>query len=125
MSSFEIGGEFPATHRIRIDARGTLEPLHAHTWRVRVRLRHDAPGEAPVRRAEAVLAAWIGRHEGGCFNDVPPFDEVNPTAEEVARVLGRHLEERLEGARVERVEVGEALGFSAVYWPRGEAPVSG
>lgn len=119
MSSFQVAGEFPATHRIRIDARGTLEPLHAHAWRVRAWLRCDHGGAAARRRAEAVLEAWIERHEGRCFNDVAPFDEVNPTAEEVARVLCRHLDERVPDAVVERVEVGEALGFSATYWPSG------
>lgn len=133
MMSFEISGEFPATHRIRIDARGTLEPLHAHGWRVRALLRRDPgddtseepPGDgasdaALVHRAREALRAWIARHEGRCFNDLPPFDEVNPTAEEVARVLSRHLEESLAGARVLCVEVGEAMGFSAAYWPRGD-----
>jgi len=124
MNRFEISGEFPATHRIRIDARGTLEPLHAHAWRIRALLHlDDAPASGPgevVERAREILEAWIDRHRGRCFNDVPPFDEVNPTAEEVARVLSRHLEDRLPAARIVQVEVGEALGFSAAYWPRGE-----
>lgn len=120
MISFQIAGEFPATHRIRIDARGTLEPLHAHTWRVCASLRcEDADAGVAIRHADEILEAWIERHEGRCFNDLPPFDEVNPTAEEVARVLSRHLESALAGARVEQVEIGEARGFSATYWPRG------
>ncbi len=117
---FCLAAEFPATHRIRIDSRGTLEPLHAHNWRVKASLR-DARGEEAVVQARVVLDAWVARHEGACFNDVAPFDTVNPTAEEVARSLAELLDRELPDTEVRRVEIGEAAGFSATYWP-GEAP---
>ena len=106
---------FPATHRIRIDARGTLEPAHAHNWRVCVWLQSSDDADAP--QAVACLERWVGRYEGASFNDVEPFDTVNPTAEEVARVLCEEVEKALPHVRVLRVEVGEAAGFSATYWP--------
>ena len=117
MIRFSISADFPATHRIRVDWRGTLEPLHAHNWRVRAWLCADDDGGGAMNRAIETLAAWVARHEGNCFNDVPPFDEINPTAEEVARSLASLLDDVVSGARVERLEVGEAAGFSATYWP--------
>ena len=118
MSRFCIDASFPATHRIRIDSKGTLEPLHAHNWRVRAWLdaEEETEGES-MREALAVLADWVNLHEAKCFNDVEPFEHVNPTAEEVARVLAALLEEKVAGARVRSIEIGEAAGFSATYWP--------
>ena len=113
---FSVRAAFPATHRIRIDARGTLEPSHAHNWRVRAWLESN-DGETVPAAARRFLDQWVARHEGRCFNDIPPFDQVNPTAEEVARSLASELATALSGARVTRVEVGEAAGFSATYWP--------
>ena len=122
MSKFRIDASFPATHRIRIDSTGTLEPLHAHNWRVHAWLvTQDETEGTSLREALAVLAEWVSLHEANCFNDVEPFERVNPTAEEVARVLAALLEEEVPDARVESIEIGEAAGFSATYWPKAPA----
>jgi len=119
--NFCLAAAFPATHRIRIDSRGTLEPLHAHNWRVKASLR-SARGEEAAVQAGAVLDVWVARHEGACFNDVPPFDTLNPTAEEVARALAELLDRELPDTEVLRVEIGEATGFNATYWPGASDP---
>lgn len=118
MQWFRVNEAFPASHRIRIDRRGTLEPIHQHRWRVAAWLE-TAKTPAPVAiEARRVLRRWVDRVRGGSFNRVRPFDEVNPTAEHVARVLAEDLQRALPDARVERVDVGEAEGFSASFWPR-------
>lgn len=112
---FSVRSSFPATHRIRIDARGTLEPAHSHNWRLQAWL--EASDAAAVTEAGAFLRRWVARYDGASFNDVPPFDRVNPTAEEVARVFAMEISAAMPRARVLRIEVGEAAGFSATYWP--------
>ena len=117
---FSVRSSFPATHRIRIDARGTLEPAHAHNWRVEAFLECDDADHGAAAAARAFLARWVERYEGNSFNDVSPFDHVNPTAEEVARILAGEMAEACPSATIRRVEVGEAAGFSAAYWPDGD-----
>ena len=118
MSRFCVDASFPATHRIRIDSKGTLEPLHAHSWRVHAWLETPTESEGTsLREALAVLSHWVALHEANCFNDVEPFERVNPTAEEVARVLAGLFEEKVPAAKVKSIEIGEAAGFSATYWP--------
>lgn len=119
---FSVRSAFPATHRIRIDARGTLEPAHAHNWRVEVWLEGDDDDGPPAARA--FLDRWVARYQGRSFNDVPPFDRINPTAEEVARAFAGEIDAALPELRVLRVEVGEAAGFSAMYWPDEDEPLS-
>jgi len=114
---FRVRSAFPATHRIRINPRGTLEPAHAHNWRVEVVLDADDHNAAAVAAARDFLTGWVARYEGKSFNEVPPFDVVNPTAEEVARVFATEIAAALPSTRVARVEVGEAAGFSATFWP--------
>jgi 6-pyruvoyltetrahydropterin/6-carboxytetrahydropterin synthase len=118
MIRFCIDASFPATHRIRIDSKGTLEPLHAHNWRVHAWLETSAEHHGKsLREALTVLSDWVELHEANCFNEVEPFGEVNPTAEEVARVLAGLFHETVPEARVRSIEIGEAAGFSATYWP--------
>ena len=112
---FSVRSAFPATHRIRIDARGTREPSHAHNWRVRVWIESDDARCGAL--AESALARWVARHDGRNFNDVAPFDTINPTAEEVARVVAAEMAAALPGAEIVKVEIGEAAGFSAIYRP--------
>lgn len=117
---FSVRSSFPATHRIRIDARGTLEPVHSHNWRIEAFLEANDDVAEAAAAAKAFLARWVSRYEGNCFNDVVPFDEVNPTAEEVARVLAEELAAAVPKAAIVGVEVGEAAGFSATYWTAHE-----
>lgn len=114
---FSVRSAFPATHRIRIDARGTLEPAHAHNWRLQAWVEADDDRADLPARAQDFLLSWVARYEGNSFNDIPPFDVVNPTAEEVARVFAEEIATALPAARVLRIEVGEAAGFSAAYRP--------
>ncbi len=114
---FCVRSAFPATHRIRIDPRGTLEPAHAHNWRVEAWLESPDDDASVPAAARHFLLEWVARYEGNSFNDVPPFDVVNPTAEEVARVFAGEISAAVPAVDLLYVEVGEAAGFSATYWP--------
>jgi 6-pyruvoyltetrahydropterin/6-carboxytetrahydropterin synthase len=115
-----VHDSFPAAHRIRIASRGEREPVHVHHWRVELCFRANSNDDELAARALVALRAWARRHRGRSLNDVEPYGELNPTAEEVAREVGRELSEQL-GIEIERVTVGEAAGFSASYWPATDA----
>lgn len=119
---FVIQDGFPAAHRIRIDSLGTLEPVHVHHWRVKACVQASGAPESASVRARDVIATWVRRHRGRSLNDIPPFERVNPTAEEVARQLCEELGAQLPELRVRYVEIGEAAGFSATYWPAIAGP---
>ena len=56
--------------------------------------------------------------------EVPPFDRVNPTAENVAREIWNRLEPHLDraGRKLRRVRLYETADLWVDYW--GEAPCS-
>jgi len=115
---------FPAAHRIRIDGIGTREPVHVHHWRVKVCFSVADCQHRAAAEARAWVEAWVARHRGRSLNDVSPYDEVNPTAEEVARHVAWEFAERFPQLRLVTVIIGEAAGFSASYTPTpGEQPV--
>ena len=114
---FEVYDSFPAAHRIRIDDAGTREPVHVHHWRVRVRFRTAPAAMQDAAAARRWLSEWVGRHRGRSLNDVPPFDDVNPTAEEVAREIAGLFAIEFPDWTLDTVTVGEAAGFSATFTP--------
>ncbi|NKB89785.1 MAG: hypothetical protein GKS06_16345 [Acidobacteria bacterium] len=109
---------FPAAHRIRIDDAGTQEPVHVHHWRacVRFEARDTMRAAADVRQW---LETWVGRHRGRSLNDVPPYGDVSPTAEHVARHLAAEFDSAFLDHRLVEVTIGEAAGFSATFVPSG------
>jgi 6-pyruvoyltetrahydropterin/6-carboxytetrahydropterin synthase len=122
---FEISKDFvfSAAHQIRFHG-GKCERLHGHNWRVRVHARSSelSPIGMVIDFADLQkIVAEIGqRFDHRNVNEVPPFDEVNTTAELLARFFfveaNRILAER-EGGRVavSKVEVWENEGSLAVY----------
>jgi 6-pyruvoyltetrahydropterin/6-carboxytetrahydropterin synthase len=114
-----------ARHRIRIASGATHEDgvVHAHRWRIRavVRAKHlDATGWVlDFHELTAALRALLLPYDGAFINDVPPFDDVNPTRENIARVLADKLAARLNDGRVRvhALEICEDDVCSATYFP--------
>jgi 6-pyruvoyltetrahydropterin/6-carboxytetrahydropterin synthase len=122
---YEISKDFlfSAAHQIRFHG-GKCERLHGHNWRVRVHVR-----ASQLNRIGMVvdfvdlqkLVAEIGaRFDHRNVNEVPPFDELNTTAENIARFFHEEAARRLaategERVRVSKVEVWENEGSLAVY----------
>jgi 6-pyruvoyltetrahydropterin/6-carboxytetrahydropterin synthase len=122
---YEISKDFlfSAAHQIRFHG-GKCERLHGHNWRVRVHVRSSELNRigmvvdfADLQRLVAEIGA---RFDHRNVNEVAPFDELNTTAENIARFfhdeVARRLAETERGrVRVSKVEVWENEGSLAVY----------
>src|SRR5258708_8769645 len=79
-----------AAHRLRYTT-GEGERLHGHNWRIRAVVRAEAlDGTGWVldfNHVAAVLRALVEPYEHAFLNDVPPFDDLNPTAENLPPVV--------------------------------------
>jgi 6-pyruvoyltetrahydropterin/6-carboxytetrahydropterin synthase len=122
---FEISKEFmfSAAHQIRFHG-GKCERLHGHNWRIRVHARASELNRIGMvidfADLQRIVADIGGRFDHRNVNEVPPFDELNTTAELLARHFyeeaNRVLLEREGGrVRVSKVEVWENEGSLAVY----------
>jgi 6-pyruvoyltetrahydropterin/6-carboxytetrahydropterin synthase len=127
-SLFEVNVEaiFPAAHALR-NYYGKTEPIHGHNWKMRVTI------EGPRLDSMGLLIDFIGlkksiarvlsRLDHTFLNEVPPFDVINPSAENVARFIHDDLNADLPAlqpetpVRISRVEVWEMDQCSAVYRP--------
>lgn len=122
---FEISVEtqFAAAHALSI--AGTREPVHGHNWHVTVTVAGrtlDSDGLlCDFHTVESALRELVGRFHNQDLNGVPPFrDGLNPTAENVARVIAEELGAGLDlspHAAITSVRVTEAPGCAATYRP--------
>ena len=120
MYELTVEAVFAAAHAIVI--RGEREPVHGHNWHVTVAVRGAELDEdglvVDFHEVERALREVTGRFANRNLNEISPFDEVNPTAEQVARHIGEAMRERvagLGGAELAWVRVTEAPGC-AVTW---------
>ena len=121
MSMWEISVEtvLAARHQIR-GVPGDSGRVHEHRWSVRVFIRTRELDRAgwvlDFHRVDDALGLLIAPYRGAFLNEVPPFQDVNPTRENLARVIGEGLALKLDDARahVHRVDVSEG-GHCASY----------
>ena len=121
---FEISVEhtFAAGHALR-GYKGKCENVHGHNYKVRVTvgaLQLDSSGLlmdfVDLRKAIKDLVERLDHH---FLNDLAPFNEVNPTAENLAKYLFDELDPqvRQRGPRVRSVTVWETDTTHATYFP--------
>lgn len=118
----KIQARFESAHFLR-SYRGISEPLHGHSYLVEAELsapdggldEDDLAIDFVASRRE--LERLAKKLDYGCINDVPPFDEINPSAENIARWFQSELSVALggEGAVVRAVTIWEGPTNSVRY----------
>ncbi len=92
--TMKIITDFSAAHLLR-GYPGVCSRLHGHNWKVEVQVKArklDSIGMgldfSDIKKATKAL---IGKLDHRNLNDIPPFDEINPTAENVSAYLYTEL----------------------------------
>jgi len=121
MYELTVKSRFAAAHRLR-DYAGECENLHGHNWKVTARIASpDLNAEGMVvdfREVKDALEEAVEKLDHQYLNESPPFDEVNPTTENIATFLARCLSESLpEGTFVRSVTCWESDRCAATYVP--------
>ncbi len=114
-----VKSDFAAAHRLR-EYDGNCERLHGHNWLVEVSVSSetlDASGMAvDFRVIKEALHEVLGILDHAYLNDVPPFTELNPSSENIARHIFDEMETRIPvPVTVSRVTVWESPDARAEY----------
>ena len=95
--------EFAAAHLLR-GYPGVCSRLHGHNWKVDVEVIAGELDEIGMgmdfRDIKAATNELIGALDHRNLNDIPPFDEINPTAENISAYIFKGLSEKLDDERV-------------------------
>ena len=121
MFELTVKTEFAAAHRLR-EYKGACENLHGHNYKVDVLLCGERLNELGIlidfKEVKEVLAEVTGRLDHVFLNEVQPFDEVNPTAENLAKHICEQLAAAMpEAVAVKSVAVWESDRCGATYAP--------
>ena len=122
MFQISVRGHFDAAHYLR-GYGGRCESLHGHRFQVVVRLEAQGLNDIGLAFDFVELKRHLGeiieRFDHTCLNEVPPFDEVNPSSENIATTIYKELSSRLreEQASISSVEVWESPESCVAYIP--------
>ena len=112
---------FAAAHQLRL-YDGKYENLHGHNWTAQVTVEANELDPIGVGidfvKLKAMVEKNLSELDYHNINEVPPFDEQNPSAENIARWLFLKLkvEVNTDSTRVKRVEICEMEGCGASYF---------
>jgi 6-pyruvoyltetrahydropterin/6-carboxytetrahydropterin synthase len=119
MFTLEIEDHFSSAHQLR-DYYGKCENLHGHNWRVKIAVRGATlpPNGMLVDFGDLkkMLAGELQRLDHCFLNELPPFDRVNPTSENLAAYLFRRLAPQFPaGAELAAATVWESEKCRATF----------
>lgn len=94
MYELTVKGHFDAAHALN-GYPGECRELHGHTWDIEVTVRGESLDDVGIvydfKRLKADLASVLDAYDHAFLNEVQPFDAINPTAENLARVIFEEL----------------------------------
>ncbi|MGZ5492193.1 MAG: 6-pyruvoyl trahydropterin synthase family protein, partial [Thermoanaerobaculia bacterium] len=119
-----VEARFESAHYLR-EYRGISEPLHGHSYKVEADLAARGGGvdgdaiAVDFVSAKRKLEALAKKLDYGCINDIPPFTEINPSAENIAAWFHRELSNAVanENAVVTAVTIWEGPVNSVTFMP--------
>jgi len=122
MYEISVEQHFDAAHFLR-GYRGKCEALHGHRFRVVVKIKSAGVNDIGIAYDFAELKQHLrdilAKFDHTCLNDVPPFDKINPSSENIASIIYKELQPKLAEAPVSLscVEVWESPQTGVVYTP--------
>lgn len=119
---FEVCVEhtFAAAHALR-NYRGKCENVHGHNYRVQVGIegeKLDGTGLlfdfADLKKSLRATSEYLDHQY---LNELKPFDEINPSAENIAKFICDEIQKGLQSRSVAFVRVWETDTSCATYRP--------
>lgn len=119
MYELSVEREFSAAHRMR-DYQGPCARVHGHNYGVVLTVEAPELDECGIAidftELKRVFDAILARFDHRLLNEVPPFDDINPSSENLARIIFEDAAEELEDrVSVLSVTVSESPTSSVTY----------
>ena len=116
----KIRSGFSAAHNLR-GYEGKCENLHGHNWAVDVCISSDHVDEGGLvidfRELRRITEDVLNKIDHQYLNEIPPFDTINPTSENLARYIHEQISSGLPGPglTMKEVTVWESDDACATY----------
>ena len=123
MYEVSVREHFDAAHYLR-GYKGKCENVHGHRFQVVINVRAGETDDVGMAydftKLRQQLGEIVSRFDHTCLNDVPPFDRINPSSENIASTVYSELQARLKETKVSlcSVQVWESPHSAVTYFPK-------
>jgi len=119
-----VEDSFSSAHQLR-GYQGKCENLHGHNWKVELNIQGKELDNIGLlldfTEIKRMLKEVMNFLDHKNLNDLPPFDKINPSSENIARFIAEKIEislrETLTDTEVESVIVWESEKSRCKYIP--------
>jgi len=115
-----IEDSFSAAHQIR-KYGGNCEKLHGHNWKVKVFVKTEKLDKRGIgidfRELKNKVKEILSLVDHKDLGEISPFDEENPTSENIARFIFGKLSNNINSGnlKVSKIKVHETPGTGVIY----------
>ena len=118
MYELAVEAQFDSAHNLR-SYEGPCEALHGHTYRVQVCYQGAQLDERGIlvdfKRIKSSLTEVVSYLDHRYLNELPEFQDQNPTAENIARTIFLRMRDLMDSGIV-KTTVWETPTCCASYW---------
>ena len=120
MYKLNVTSSFASAHKLN-GYDGLCKNLHGHNWKVRLCVLCDKLDDIGMAMDFGILKQklndFLTEFDHQYLNDLPAFKEMNPTSENIARIIFEGIGSKLSESfcEVVEVEVWESEKSSVVY----------
>jgi 6-pyruvoyltetrahydropterin/6-carboxytetrahydropterin synthase len=122
MFEVSVDHTFAAGHALR-DYKGACENVHGHNYKVRVTIAGNELDSTGLLvdfvDMRTAIKAVVDRLDHRFLNDLSPFNQINPSAENLAKYICDEISPQLSNSRlrIQAVTIWETDVTSATYRP--------
>ncbi|MCU0846581.1 MAG: 6-carboxytetrahydropterin synthase [Spirochaetes bacterium] len=104
--------------------KGKCENLHGHNWKIAASVKGERLDRIGIlvdfHEIKRILKGIIGELDHKNLNDIPPFNEINPTSENIAKYIYEKFTDALgennEAVKLESITVWESETSKCTYF---------
>lgn len=120
MYVISVDSHFDAAHHLR-DYQGECSQLHGHRWRINVKVKKEEANAIGIcidfKDLRGLVNSVVQRFDHQHLNQIAPFDEMNPTAENLAKFFFDEIKNLLpQDTIMSEVTVWESEKQSVTYY---------
>ena len=121
MYELKITSQFAAAHQLR-EIRGGCENLHGHNWKIEVSVIGGELGKDGLlidfRLIKSETKKIIDELDHKFLNELAPFENIEPSSENISRHIFESLSQRLntKNVKISKVTAWESDSACASYW---------
>jgi 6-pyruvoyltetrahydropterin/6-carboxytetrahydropterin synthase len=119
MYTLSVDKAISTAHQLR-DYDGPCARVHGHNWKVRLEVQSKEVDEKGIAidftEMDKKLWEVIGPFDHQLINSVPPFDKLNPTAENLVKFIFNQLKDKFAGhITVKKVSIWETEEYMVSF----------